>query len=211
MMRFTGKHGIVHEVDHHRPQPQADRRKRARTCPARSVPIYQRRRRAAADHLRRRQRLYPGSDAAATSPPSISAPGARASSRSTRCSSKAENARISVKTVLEPVAEALGNTPAISRKSYVHPALIEAVKDDRAIRSTAWSGPRARKWLSSRGSRACSSSSQPQAKRAGAKRSRLIDGRSARRHERRHERAASTRSGRRKASPPGWSLNREGC
>jgi DNA topoisomerase-1 len=30
--------------------------------------------------------------------------------------------------MLEPVAEALGNTPAISRKSYVHPALIDAVK-----------------------------------------------------------------------------------
>jgi DNA topoisomerase I len=43
---------------------------------------------------------------------------------------KAENARISVKTVVEPVAEALGNTPAISRKSYVHPALLEAVKED---------------------------------------------------------------------------------
>jgi DNA topoisomerase-1 len=35
---------------------------------------------------------------------------------------------------LEPVAEALGNTPAISRKSYVHPALIEAVRRIRAIR-----------------------------------------------------------------------------
>jgi DNA topoisomerase-1 len=43
--------------------------------------------------------------------------------------SKAEDARISVKTVVEPVAEALGNTPAISRKSYVHPRLLEAVKD----------------------------------------------------------------------------------
>jgi DNA topoisomerase-1 len=43
---------------------------------------------------------------------------------------KAEHARISVKTVVEPVAEALGNTPAISRKSYVHPALLEAVKED---------------------------------------------------------------------------------
>jgi DNA topoisomerase I len=41
---------------------------------------------------------------------------------------KAEDARISVKTVIEPVAEALGNTPAISRKSYVHPKLVEAVK-----------------------------------------------------------------------------------
>jgi len=35
---------------------------------------------------------------------------------------------ISIREVLEPVAAALGNTPAISRKSYVHPALIEAVK-----------------------------------------------------------------------------------
>src|SRR4051794_24351908 len=41
---------------------------------------------------------------------------------------KAEGARISVRTVVEPVAEALGNTPAISRKSYVHPKLLEAVK-----------------------------------------------------------------------------------
>jgi DNA topoisomerase-1 len=43
---------------------------------------------------------------------------------------KAEDARISVKTVVEPVAEALGNTPAISRKSYVHPRLLECVKDN---------------------------------------------------------------------------------
>src|SRR5689334_494112 len=41
---------------------------------------------------------------------------------------KKEDARISVKTVIEPVAEALGNTPAISRKSYVHPKLLDAVK-----------------------------------------------------------------------------------
>jgi DNA topoisomerase-1 len=43
---------------------------------------------------------------------------------------KAEDARISVRTVVEPVAEALGNTPAISRKSYVHPQLLEAVKEN---------------------------------------------------------------------------------
>lgn len=42
---------------------------------------------------------------------------------------KAEDARISVKTIVEPVAEALGNTPAISRKSYVHPKLLDAVKE----------------------------------------------------------------------------------
>ena len=43
---------------------------------------------------------------------------------------KADDARISVKTVVEPVAEALGNTPAISRKSYVHPRLLDAVKSN---------------------------------------------------------------------------------
>jgi DNA topoisomerase I len=42
--------------------------------------------------------------------------------------SKAEDARISINTVIEPVAEALGNTPAISRKAYVHPQLLDAVK-----------------------------------------------------------------------------------
>jgi DNA topoisomerase-1 len=40
-----------------------------------------------------------------------------------------ERRRISLTTALEPVAEALGNTPAISRKSYVHPKLIETVRD----------------------------------------------------------------------------------
>ena len=37
--------------------------------------------------------------------------------------------RVRLKSMIEPVAEALGNTAAISRKSYVHPALIEAAKD----------------------------------------------------------------------------------
>jgi DNA topoisomerase-1 len=62
---------------------------------------------------------------------------------------KREDARISVKTVVEPVAEALGNTPAISRKSYVHPKLLEAVKDDSRDPLDGMERPRARKWLSS--------------------------------------------------------------
>jgi DNA topoisomerase-1 len=44
-----------------------------------------------------------------------------------------EHGTVKLKSVIEPVAEALGNTPAISRKSYVHPALIEAAKDAGAI------------------------------------------------------------------------------
>jgi DNA topoisomerase-1 len=62
---------------------------------------------------------------------------------------KAENTRITVKTVVEPVAEALGNTPAISRKSYVHPSLLEAVKQAPRDPLNGMDRPRARKWLSS--------------------------------------------------------------
>ena len=62
---------------------------------------------------------------------------------------KAEHARISVKTVVEPVAEALGNTPAISRKSYVHPKLLDAVKEDLRDPLDGMERPRTRARLSS--------------------------------------------------------------
>jgi DNA topoisomerase-1 len=58
-----------------------------------------------------------------------------------------DKGRIALKSVIEPVAEALGNTVAISRKSYVHPALIEAAKDAGAIGERRL--PRATKYLSS--------------------------------------------------------------
>ena len=62
---------------------------------------------------------------------------------------KADAARISVKTVVEPVAEALGNTVAMSRKSYVHPALLDAVKSEPRDPLDGMDRPRGRKWLSS--------------------------------------------------------------
>ena len=62
---------------------------------------------------------------------------------------KAEDARISVKTVVEPVAEALGNTVAISRKSYVHPKLLERVKDNPRDPLGEVERPRPRTGLSS--------------------------------------------------------------
>ena len=62
---------------------------------------------------------------------------------------KAEDARISVKTVVEPVAEALGNTPAISRKSYVHPKLLESIKTDPRDPLGGMERPKGRKRLSS--------------------------------------------------------------
>lgn len=36
---------------------------------------------------------------------------------------------LSVANLIEPVAEALGNTPAVTRSSYIHPLLVEAVKE----------------------------------------------------------------------------------
>jgi DNA topoisomerase-1 len=57
------------------------------------------------------------------------------------------DAKISLKTMIEPVCEALGNTPAIARKSYVHPALIDAVQQDGLPKGLKL--PRRTKYLSS--------------------------------------------------------------
>jgi DNA topoisomerase-1 len=40
----------------------------------------------------------------------------------------AADSYVGIKTMLEPVTEALGNTPSIARKSYVHPRLIDLAK-----------------------------------------------------------------------------------
>jgi DNA topoisomerase I len=61
---------------------------------------------------------------------------------------KAANARISVKTMIEPVAEALGNTVAMSRKSYVHPKLLEALKANPRDPLAGMEPPPARRGLS---------------------------------------------------------------
>ncbi len=57
--------------------------------------------------------------------------------------------KVGLKTLLQTVADALGNTPAISRKSYVHPALLELAKsaDQEAWRKGV-KLPRATQWLS---------------------------------------------------------------
>jgi DNA topoisomerase-1 len=62
---------------------------------------------------------------------------------------KDEDKRISVATMVEPVAEALGNTPAMARKAYVHPSLIDAAKQDPRDPLGGMDRPRARRWLSS--------------------------------------------------------------
>ncbi len=57
-------------------------------------------------------------------------------------------APLTLKALLEPVAAALGNTPAISRKSYVHPKLLELVTSGAAAELMGTPLPRATMWLS---------------------------------------------------------------
>ncbi|MEO5492645.1 MAG: DNA topoisomerase IB [Sphingomonas sp.] len=54
---------------------------------------------------------------------------------------------IGLKTMLEPVTEALGNTPAIARKSYVHPALIDLTKGDQTRFRETLALPRGTRYL----------------------------------------------------------------
>lgn len=54
---------------------------------------------------------------------------------------------LTLKELLQPVADALGNTPAISRKSYVHPLLLELVKEGRALDLAGAKLPRETQWL----------------------------------------------------------------
>ena len=57
-------------------------------------------------------------------------------------------APLTLKALLEPVADALGNTPPISRKSYVHPKLLGLVSSGDAFELAGTTLPRPTKWLS---------------------------------------------------------------
>ena len=57
-------------------------------------------------------------------------------------------ADLSLKALLEPVVARLGNTPAIARKSYVHPSLIDLVKKGQSAFRTALRLPRSARYLS---------------------------------------------------------------
>jgi DNA topoisomerase-1 len=59
-----------------------------------------------------------------------------------------KDGKVSLKPMLEAVAAALGNTPAISRKSYIHPALIGLCRDGDAGELCTLRTPRPTLWLS---------------------------------------------------------------
>ena len=150
MMRFTGKHGIVHEV------PITDSNLKrivakcddlpgqhlfqyvsedGEACPVTSADVNEYiRESSGGDFTAKNFRTW----------------GASVIAFDQMLSAKEqEKAKISLKTVLEPVAEALGNTPAISRKSYVHPKLIDAARNRPRDPLGGLERPRGRKWLSS--------------------------------------------------------------
>jgi len=150
MMRFKGKHGIVHEV----PITDSNLKRVVRKC----------------DELPGQQLFqYIGEDGepCAVSSADVNdyireATGGDFTAKNFRTwgasviafdkmleAAEQEKARVSLKTVLEPVAEALGNTPAISRKSYVHPKLIDAARESPRDPLGGLERPRPRKWLSS--------------------------------------------------------------
>jgi len=56
---------------------------------------------------------------------------------------------IGLKALTTQVAERLGNTPSIARKSYIHPAVIAAARRDPSVATLLdRSLPRATRWLS---------------------------------------------------------------
>ena len=55
---------------------------------------------------------------------------------------------LTLKTMLQPVTEKLGNTPAVARKSYVHPDLIGLIKKGQATFRRTLRLPRAIRYLS---------------------------------------------------------------
>ncbi|AOR76939.1 DNA topoisomerase IB [Novosphingobium resinovorum] len=58
------------------------------------------------------------------------------------------NPGLSLRAMLDEVAQCLGNTPAIARKSYVHPDVIAAAKGDRGAPEVPESLPRKTRWMS---------------------------------------------------------------
>jgi DNA topoisomerase-1 len=62
----------------------------------------------------------------------------------------AKDGKVGLKPMLEAVAATLGNTPAISRKSYIHPALIDLCRTGDPAGLCALKLPRSTRWLTAR-------------------------------------------------------------
>lgn len=58
-----------------------------------------------------------------------------------------EQPGVTLRALLEEVSQRLGNTPAIARKSYIHPAVLAAAKGDPGAPSLPERLPRATQWM----------------------------------------------------------------
>ena len=120
-----------------RPAPRAPSSRRCQDLPGPgAVPVRRRRRRGPRRRVRGRQRLPARDHAAGTSPRRTSGPGPGTvlAYRALRALGKGSTDREKQRNVVEAIqatADSLGNTPAVARQEYVHPAVLDAYLDGR--------------------------------------------------------------------------------
>ena len=119
---------------HQRPPARPHRQGLPRPAGLRTVPVHRRGRRAARPSTRPTSTTTCARSPARTSPPRISAPGprthlaAQALREFEQFDSDAKRKKAIVDAV-KKVATHLGNTPAICRRSYIHPAVLDGYMD----------------------------------------------------------------------------------
>ena len=139
---FRGKSGVRARDRRRRPPPRAHRQALPGPAGPGAVPVRRRGRRARTTSTRPTSTSTCARSPARSSRRRTSAPGRarcwrRRRCRSSRRSTPQAQAKQNVVQAIEAVAERLGNTPAVCRKCYVHPAVIEAYLDGERLRSPA--------------------------------------------------------------------------
>ena len=135
-----------------RSPPREDRQAVPRSARPGAVPVPRRERRRGRHRIRRRQCLPEGHHRERTSRRRTSGPGLGRCSRRSCCATSRQvdseaRAKKNVVAAIEQVAKQLGNTRAVCRKCYVHPAVIDAYLDGSMMRtSRSGRSGRRRRW-----------------------------------------------------------------
>ena len=143
---FRGKHGIAHR----RPSATAARAHRPPLpgpAGAGTLPISRRGGRAAQPGLARRQRLFArdrrrGGDGQGFPHLGGDQPDGAGAARMRRRGQRGGGQRRNVLSAIETVAKLLGNTPAICRKCYIHPAIMDGYLDGSLLAALTENLPR---------------------------------------------------------------------